>query len=490
MESTVPENEMQPIVYCNDLSSETTSVELISLFSPVAPVLKISLRRRGDMKTSYAFVTFLSVNDALKIVEKFHFYTLHNKQMLLSIYNKEQKFPEEANIFVKNLPSKLNSKDLYEIFKMFGSIASCKVATHENGESKGFGFVQYKNIKSAKKAISSCQNAKIGNNALEVMPYDKQLKVEKAESDKTEVAFTNVYVKNFPSTLTEERLRTILEKYGPINSFYFPLDKEYKPVGYACANYTNSSDALAAIEALHEKLTFDLSEYSDDNVLVAPPFYIQRAEKKKDREESLRKQFDLLSLEGSHSKKNLYISNIPDSFSKEEIKSIFEKFGTVTNLKVEKTSPTSNFQYGYVCFSTPVEAALAHEKVGNMCLDQNKLQISFYKNKLERLSEDEPVRMSPMNGFSGDRSRSGTSSKLFPTILSMIENSASLYKSDWSLFDSKNVSDFSQKISKNFLSLQESDLKSMISDSKLLDAKIKKIINLKKDKVKNAEKLE
>lgn len=474
MDSTVQHTDAQPIVHCGNLSSKTTTVELISLFSPVAPITKISLKRKDDMRTAYAFVTFQSMSDAERIIEKFNFHSLHNKQITLSLYNPEKHYPEDANIFVKNLPPKLNSKDLYEIFKIFGPVVTCKVASDENGETKGFGYVQYKNAKSAKKAIISCQNAKIGSNVLEVMLYDKSIKDSRAKAEQAAPSFTNCYVKNFPSSMTEERLRSMLEKYGPVSSVYLPTDANSKPVGYACVNFANPEDALKAVEALHDKPVFESDEYSGDDIVSPLPFYIQRAEKKKDRMETLRKQIELLSLEGLQSKKNLYVSNIPVTFSKEEIRNIFSKFGTVTSIRIERTTSGSNVQYGYVCFSTPEEAAVALEKIGGTFLDENKLQISYYRNKMERMSEDEPVRTTQHPRSTQD------SSHLVQSIISTVENSATLYKSDWSSVGVRNIAEFTQKMAREFDSLPEGELKEIAGSPSVLEDRIRKVINSKK----------
>ena len=68
---------------------------------------------------------------------------------------------------VKNIPREINEKNLFEIFKQYGDVSSARIATepkfkeikNEKGEiidkefvyeSKGYGFVLYKNSYDAK----------------------------------------------------------------------------------------------------------------------------------------------------------------------------------------------------------------------------------------------------------------------------------------------------------------------------------------------------
>lgn len=53
-----------------------------------------------------------------------------------------------GNLFVKNLDKSITSSSLQEVFSKYGTVVSCKVA-HENGISKGFGFVQFDSESSA-----------------------------------------------------------------------------------------------------------------------------------------------------------------------------------------------------------------------------------------------------------------------------------------------------------------------------------------------------
>lgn len=47
----------------------------------------------------------------------------------------------DANIFVKNLDPTVTVKTLDSFFSQYGAIFTSKIATKENGESLGYGYV-------------------------------------------------------------------------------------------------------------------------------------------------------------------------------------------------------------------------------------------------------------------------------------------------------------------------------------------------------------
>ena len=114
---------------------------------------------------------------------------------------KEQDFDSKANIIVRNLPKDIDQKKLMDLFKDFGKIGSCKLEVFTDGTSRGFGYVQFLEQKSAEAAIQKLNDNTIGDSVISVAIHSKKDERE-AQSEK----FTNLFVRNLPTNYTESQL--------------------------------------------------------------------------------------------------------------------------------------------------------------------------------------------------------------------------------------------------------------------------------------------
>jgi len=64
----------------------------------------------------------------------------------------ENRGPSATTLFVANLPFSFTDQKLLDIFKPHG-VATAHVVTKRNGRSKGFGFVEFKNVEDQQKAL-------------------------------------------------------------------------------------------------------------------------------------------------------------------------------------------------------------------------------------------------------------------------------------------------------------------------------------------------
>ena len=70
-----------------------------------------------------------------------------------------------GNTFIKNLALDIEAASLLDLFGPFGKISSCKVQLDSDGQSLGYGFIQFESDEVAKRAIES-MNGKLLNNKM------------------------------------------------------------------------------------------------------------------------------------------------------------------------------------------------------------------------------------------------------------------------------------------------------------------------------------
>lgn len=232
-----------------------------------------------------------------------------------------------ANVFVKNLDASIDNKALYDTFVAFGTVLSSKVAVDENGQSKGYGFVHFDNDESAQSAIKKLNGMLINDKKVYVGLFVRRQ--ERAPGNDGSPKFTNVYVKNFSETYTDEDLKQLFNTYGTITSAVVMKDEEGKSRCFGFVNFESPDSAATAVEKLNG------TTINDDKVL-----YVGRAQRKAEREAGLKAKFEqekrnkFDKLQGA----NLYLKNFDDSFNDEKLKEIFSKFGTTTSCKVQFVS--------------------------------------------------------------------------------------------------------------------------------------------------------
>lgn len=77
------------------------------------------------------------------------------------------------NIFIGNLPYKIEESELRELFEDYGEVTSLKIITdRQTGQSKGFGFAEMPDRESALKAMEDLDAAEI---------YGRNIVVKEAE---------------------------------------------------------------------------------------------------------------------------------------------------------------------------------------------------------------------------------------------------------------------------------------------------------------------
>ncbi|CCD65337.1 Splicing factor 3B subunit 6-like protein [Caenorhabditis elegans] len=101
--------------------------------------------------------------------------------------NRGAKLPPEVNriLYIKNLPYKITTEEMYEIFGKFGAVRQIRVGN--TAETRGTAFVVYEDIFDAKTACEHLSGYNVSNRYLVVLYYQatkawKRMDTEKART--------------------------------------------------------------------------------------------------------------------------------------------------------------------------------------------------------------------------------------------------------------------------------------------------------------------
>lgn len=367
-------------LYVGDLAPDVTEALLFEKFSTAGPVLSIRVCRDIITRRSlgYAYVNYQNAADADRAIDTLNFEKLAGKPIRIMWSQRDPSLRRSGlgNIFIKNLDKNVDNKIMFDTFSVFGNILSCKVSFDEKGQSKGYGFVHFDAEEAANKAMS-VMNGKI----IEGKKVFCGKFVSRKDRD-TGVGpgrrFTNVYVKNLPEDVSDEKLKELFSQDDqfPISSAVVIRDDQGKSKGFGFVCFNRPEGAEEAVKLYN----------SNDYFKNGKPLYVGRAQKKAEREAELKRKLELIKAERINRSQgvNLYVKNLEDSVTDEKLQNAFCAYGTITSAKVMVDEKGQSKGFGFVCFSTPEEATKAVTEMNNRIIVSKPLYVALAQRKEDR----------------------------------------------------------------------------------------------------------
>jgi polyadenylate-binding protein len=359
-------------LYVGDLASDISESHLYSIFSQVGLVSSIRVCRDALTRRSlgYAYVNYHNTIDATEALERFNNHTISPGRPCRIMYSQRDPSIRKSgigNIFIKNLNKKIDHKSLFDTFITFGNILSCKISSDENGNSKGYGFVQFETQDMADRAIEKVNGMLLMSKQVFVGKFIP--KRERIKSRDTQ-DFTNVFVKNLPETTDEQSLKELFSEFGQITSSAINSHDKTK---FAFVAFSNPAEAKRAVSEMNGKTIGGLQIYAG------------RAQKKAERQAELRYKFQN-ELATKYQGVNLYIKNLSDDVTDARLKQEFSQFGSITSAEIMKDDKGNSKGFGFVCFSTPEEANRALE-MNNQMWDSKPIYVALAQRKEVRRAQ-------------------------------------------------------------------------------------------------------
>jgi len=362
-------------LYVGDLRPEINETQLFELFKQVGPVASIRVCRDAITRRSlgYAYVNYHNVHDAERALDVFNFKDIKGKpcRIMWSQRDPSLRRSNLGNIFIKNLHKSIDNKALFDTFASFGNILSCKVATDETGQSRGYAFVHYDSGEAAELAIAKVNGMLLSGKKVFVGLFVPRKERKTEQSPK----WTNIYVKHLDKAVTEEQLREMFSPFGSITSAVIMKDEKEESKGFGFINFETHEAAQAAVDAMNEK---DLD---------GKQLYVGRAQKKSEREASLKDMFQKLQSErmSKYQGVNLYVKNLDEAVDDEKLRQEFSKSGgTITSAKVMRDDKGNHKGFGFVCFATPEEATKAVTEMNGVMIGNKPIYVALAQRKEQR----------------------------------------------------------------------------------------------------------
>lgn len=367
-------------LYVGELDPSVTEAMLFELFSSIGQVASIRVCRDAVTRRSlgYSYVNYNNVADGERALEELNYTLIKGRpcRIMWSQRDPALRKTGQGNVFIKNLDAAIDNKALHDTFAAFGNILSCKIAQDEYGNSRGYGFVHYETAESANNAIKHV-NGMLLNDKKVFVGHHIPKKERQSKFEEMKANFTNCYVKNIDQEVKEEEFRELFENYGAITSASLAKDDQGNSRGFGFVNFVSHDSAAKAVEELNDK------EWRG-HVL-----YVGRAQKKHEREEELRKQYEAARVEKAsrYQGVNLYIKNLDDEIDDDKLRSEFSSFGTITSAKVMRDDSGKSKGFGFVCFSNPEEATKAVSEMNQQMVNGKPLYVALAQRKDVRKSQ-------------------------------------------------------------------------------------------------------
>ena len=204
--------------------------------------------------------------------------------------------------------------------------------------------------------------------------------------------FTDVFIKNLDKSIKKERLEEEVIKFGSIKSINMPKEgnkdvREGEEVnkGYAFVYFEDSESAKRAVDGLNGAVVF------------GQKLHVERALSYQERQDELKSTQD----------RNLHVNNLDKHVTEEILKQIFNRYGKIISVKIEKKENGQSKGFGFVMYSSKEEAAKAIAEVSGRFIGSKKVYVNLAQRKEDRKVHLANLRLQGQNGHHGFQPRPG-----------------------------------------------------------------------------------
>nr|XP_021491999.1 polyadenylate-binding protein 1-like [Meriones unguiculatus] len=282
-------------IFIKNLENSIDNKALYDTFSTFGSILSSKVVYNEHGSRGFGFVHFETHEAAQKAINTMNGMLLNDRKVFVGHFKSRQKREAElgartlgfTNIYVKNLHVDMDEQGLQDLFSQFGKMQSVKVMRDNNGQSRGFGFVNFEKHEEAQKAVDHMNGKEVSGQQLYVGRAQKRAERQSElkrrfeqmkQKRQNHYQGVNLYVKNLDDSINDERLREVFSAYGVITSAKVMTESSHsKGFGFVC--FSSPEEATKAVTEMNGR------------IVGTKPLYVALAQRKEERKAILTNQY-------------------------------------------------------------------------------------------------------------------------------------------------------------------------------------------------------
>ena len=267
-------------IFVKGISLNANPRDVYELFSKYGEIISCKICEDEDGNLlGYGYINYYNLESAENAIANLNKNKFMDSELEVEHFQKKnerlQVLQENTSIYIKNIPNSHSKiEDLKGIFAKYGKIAFAKIFQDNN--ERPYAIIVYADAESANKAKDEMNEKKLNENDEVGLYVDLlQKKSERKRMLTTKIGDINnklnqeykncnLFIKNLPYDLTEEKLKEIFSKCGEVKSVKiskyllvtkvsdkFVESETSRGFGFVC--YTSEESAKKAIEEFNQK---------------------------------------------------------------------------------------------------------------------------------------------------------------------------------------------------------------------------------------------
>jgi len=266
-----------------------------------------------------------------------------------------------ASLYVGDLHPDVTEALLCDIFNAVGPVASIRVCRDAvTRRSLGYAYVNFHMMVDAERALDTMNYTMIKGRPIRIMWSHRDPSIRKSGKG-------NIFIKNLDKTIDNKMLYDTFCTFGNILSCKIAYDDQGRSKGYGFVHYETEEAAETAIEKVNAKML-------KDKIV-----YVGKFKRKVDREGEV----------GGAERKfaNVFVKNLDEGVSEEEIRNLFEKFGEITSLALMKNEEGVSKGFAFINFAEFDAAKKCVEDMNGELFKDKAMFVGRAQKKSERMAE-------------------------------------------------------------------------------------------------------